>query len=212
MSSMQEQCIALAGVFQATSLVESLAKSGNCDRQSLHTSIASVFVTDPDSTISVYSDINNIALGLKVLIENLENHTSSTSPDSLRYAMNLFHLQKKLQGRPEMLSVIGQRLDKCQLQLEHFEATHDNIIGALADIYSDTLSTFSFRIQVKGNFNQLQQPRNANLIRALLLAGIRSTMLWRQLGGSRLKLLWQKSKLLDCAREHYSQLTPPNKH
>lgn len=208
MSTVYDQTIALAGVFQATALVESLAKTGTSDKRSFQTCIDSIFVTNPESTLSVYKDINNLALGLKVFVEILETHSSSTSPDSLRYAMNLFHLHKKLQKHPDMLSVIGKRLDKCQTQLAHFDPDHDNIIAALADIYSDTLSTFTFRIQVKGSFDHLQQPRNANQIRALLLAGIRSAMLWRQVGGSRFKLLWQKKDLLQCARENYSNLDP----
>lgn len=208
MSSLYDQTIALAGIQQAVSQVESLAKTGTCDRRSFQASMDSIFVTDPETSLSIYKEINNLSIGLKVLIENLENHKSTTSPDSLRYTLNLFHLQKKLQKNRSMLSVIGQRLDKCQIQLSHFDSSHDNVIASLADIYSDTLSTFTFRIQVKGNFTHLQQPRNANQIRALLLAGIRATMLWRQVGGSRWHLLWHKNALLQCARDCYQQLDP----
>lgn len=42
----------------------------------------------------------------------------------------------------------------------------------------------------------LQQPNNAAKIRALLLAGIRSARLWRQLGGHRWQLVFSRSKLL----------------
>ncbi len=212
MSAIQDQAVALAGLFQSVALVESLAKTGSCDKPAFAASVQSVFVTSPEKTIDVYCNINNLSLGFKVLVENLESHSSSSHPDSLRYAMNLFHLHKKLQKNHAMLSVIGQRLDKCQVQLEHFDATHDNIIAALADIYSDTLSTFTFRIQVKGSFTHLQQTRNANQIRALLLAGIRATMLWRQVGGSRLKLLWQKNELLNIARDIYRDIDPQFKH
>ena len=42
----------------------------------------------------------------------------------------------------------------------------------------------------------LQQPNNASKIRALLLAGIRSARLWRQLGGHRWQLVISRRKLL----------------
>jgi len=42
----------------------------------------------------------------------------------------------------------------------------------------------------------LQQSTNAARIRALLLAGIRSARLWRQLGGHRWQLLFSRRKLL----------------
>ncbi|BFM07182.1 high frequency lysogenization protein HflD [Halioxenophilus aromaticivorans] len=212
MNNTKDQALALAGLFQSVALVEALAKTGNCDKPAFDASIQSVFVTAPKTTIDVYHNINNLALGFKVLIENLESHTCASYPDSLRYSLNLFHLHKKLQKNPAMLAVIGQRLQRCQSQLDHFDASHDNIIAALADIYSDTLSTFTFRIQVKGSFTHLQQTRNANQIRAMLLAGVRATMLWRQVGGSRIKLLWQKNDLLQTARALYQDIDPSLKH
>ncbi len=42
----------------------------------------------------------------------------------------------------------------------------------------------------------LQQTDNAAKIRALLLAGIRSARLWRQLGGHRWQLIFSRRKLL----------------
>ena len=42
---------------------------------------------------------------------------------------------------------------------------------------------------VSGEPHHLSDPKNANKIRALLLAGMRSAVLWRQLGGNRLQLL-----------------------
>jgi high frequency lysogenization protein len=42
------------------------------------------------------------------------------------------------------------------------------------------------RIMVNGDPAHLNNPENANRIRALLLAGIRAAMLWRQSGGGRL--------------------------
>ncbi|WP_317928842.1 high frequency lysogenization protein HflD [Halioxenophilus sp. WMMB6] len=206
MSEIYDQTLALAGVFQAVALVEALAKTGTCNKQSFKACISSVFVTDPKDTLAVFGDTSNLALGLKVVIEYLQGHSSKTSPDGLRYALSLLHLQKKLSRNPAMLAVISKRLSQCQQQLDHFDICHENVIANLAGIYSDTLSTYPFRIQVRGGFNQLQQPRIANQIRALLLAGIRSTILWRQVGGSRVKLLWQKKKLQACAEQLYREI------
>ena len=44
----------------------------------------------------------------------------------------------------------------------------------------------------------LQQTDTAAKIRALLLAGIRSARLWRQLGGHRWQLIFSRRKLLDA--------------
>ena len=42
--------------------------------------------------------------------------------------------------------------------------------------------------------------RNADIIRALLLSGIRAAFLWRQLGGRRWSLLLRRKKLLQAAQ------------
>ena len=208
MDSIEDQTLALAGMFQAVALVESLAKTGTCDKAALQCSVGSIFVASPDKTLDVYKEINGLAFGFKVLNEFLQANNSKTSPESIRYVLSLLHLEKKLRKNRSMLQVVARRLEKAEGQLQHFDICHDNVIGNLADIYSDTISTFSFRIQVRGQFNHLQQPRVANSVRALLLAGIRSTMLWRQLGGSRLKLLWQKNTIKACALDYYEQIDP----
>ena len=44
------------------------------------------------------------------------------------------------------------------------------------------------------------------MIRALLLAGIRSAVLWRQLGGRRWRLVTQRQRLLQIAHDLSQQL------
>src|SRR5690606_41275217 len=53
------------------------------------------------------------------------------------------------------------------------------------------------RIQVHGDMRHLQINANAARIRALLLAGIRSARLWRQLGGNRWQMLFARKKMLN---------------
>jgi high frequency lysogenization protein len=80
--------------------------------------------------------------------------------------------------------------------LAHFPVTHSNTIARFADLYLRTLSTLTRRVMVSGSQVHLNNPENANRIRALLLAGIRATILWRQSGGSRLRLLLRRNVLL----------------
>ena len=59
---------------------------------------------------------------------------------------------------------------------------------------------------VHGAQIHLAKPDNANRIRALLLAGIRAARLWRQSGGSRLRLLLRRKLLLQEARRTLASL------
>ena len=75
------------------------------------------------------------------------------------------------------------------------------MMAGIADLYSQTLSKLSPKIMVRGEQSILSQPYIANEIRALLLAGIRSAMLWRQYGGSKFSLLWPWNKLPQTAQQ-----------
>jgi len=59
-------------------------------------------------------------------------------------------------------------------------------------------------VLVKGNSQTLAQPDTAALVRALLLAGTRSAVLWRQCGGSRWRLLFERRALLAAIDAHLS--------
>ncbi|MEX2963602.1 high frequency lysogenization protein HflD [Microbulbifer sp. TYP-18] len=206
MSNWREQALALAGIFQAAVLVERLAKTGSAPQDELETGVYSLFQQNPDRTEDVFNGAAQLLPGLRVSRELLQSRRHPEYTDSLRYALSILYLQRQLQKKPDLLSIIGSRLEKAREQAEHFSPTHENVISNLAGIYSDTLSTFRFRIQVLGDFNFLQQQRIANQIRTMLFAGVRAATLWRQLGGRRLHLLFQRKKLLAATEQLIGQL------
>jgi high frequency lysogenization protein len=87
-----------------------------------------------------------------------------------------------------------------QRQLQHFPVTHPTILARLADIYSAHLSNLKPRITVVGNPLYLQQPAQAQRVRALLLAATRAAVLWHQLGGRRRHLLFRPQREVMIAR------------
>lgn len=213
-----EQMIALAALFQAASLVEQIAHRGMIPQNSYETSIASLFVSNPQLTEDVYGGVHdlpyNLGLGLKQLKELTESRSRNVNPDVMRYVLTLIQLERKLNARPDMLQEIGTRLDQLAEKARYFAAqpqqesateaqafdepsiyTHSNVIAGIAGLYQDTLSTFSLRIQVGGDPRHLQNSDNAARIRALLLAGIRAVILWRQVGGKRWHLFFFRSRV-----------------
>ncbi len=192
----QRQTLALAGVFQAAQLVHDLATRGLVDQHTFASSIGSILITDPETTADIYGgDFFNLRTGATTLRKVLLKD-SSVAPQVLHYAMGILVLNTKLAKNQPMLTAIGQRLDTVKSQAMHFNPTHENVLAALAGLYQDTLSTLSYRIQVKGNPTILQQTGNADKVRSLLLAGIRSAMLWSQSGGKRWKLLFSRKRIL----------------
>lgn len=198
-NDLKGQTVALAAMFQFSACVEQLAKTGHVNQQDFEVSVNSLFSQNPEDTLDVYGGIEKLDTGLTFLIANL-SRSPKRSSDCIRYVMGILHLQKQLSKKSSMLDMIAKRLDKSRLQVDHFSLTHENVIAGLADIYTDTISTFSFRIQVMGEYQFLQQTRIANQIRTLLFAGVRSAVLWRQLGGNRLKAIYQRTAILETAR------------
>lgn len=212
-SASLEQTMALAGIFQAATLVDHIARQGLVSQDALEASIASLFVTNPKATEDVYGGRQqlrfNLSTGLKTLQRSLDKSGNPMTPHITRYALSMIALERKLAKNPKFLTVIGERLEGLEKKAEFFTAsnqdegqadnpsrfTHGAIIAGLDQLYQDTISQFSFRIQVQGDPRQLQNTENAARIRALLLAGIRSAMLWKQVGGHRWHFLFLRARL-----------------
>lgn len=190
-----EQVIALAGLVQSTYLVDQIARTGQYDSASFNPVINSLFVFNPASASEVYGGLPGIQLGLRIVNDLLLGQHTSEYRATIRYAIGLMNLQKTAAGQPEMMSIIRSRLEHAALKAEHFSDNVHQITNSCAAVYQDTLSTLKYRIQVQGSMQQLQNPNNANSIRALLLAGIRAAMLWRQVGGSRWHLFFHRARL-----------------
>lgn len=190
------QTLALAGVFQAAVQVHSLATRGLLDQAPFAISIESILVTNPERTLDIYGgQLEHLQVGARQLKDFMQRDARA-HPAVLRYAMSILVLQHKLMKQPQMLEAIGQRLENMQHQVQHFGSTDPQVIHNLSALYQDTLSHLSFRIQVQGEPEVLKQNINADKVRALLLAGVRSAMLWRQSGGKRWRLLFGRKKIL----------------
>ncbi|SHK43479.1 high frequency lysogenization protein [Marinobacter antarcticus] len=200
--SLHDQTLALAGVFQAANLVQQIANNGHCNDTSLEACLRSLFATNPATTLDVYGgELTDVREGLVTLSTVMSEQSKQQDIEVLRYVLNLIHLESKLNRHSDMLDVIGSRIDQARHTASHFGYIHTNLISNLASIYTDTISTFRQRIQVSGNPSLLQRDENAAKVRALLLAGIRSAVLWRQTGGRRWQLVLSRRKVIQHARE-----------
>ncbi|MBD3669500.1 MAG: high frequency lysogenization protein HflD [Gammaproteobacteria bacterium] len=197
----EERVIALAGVFQAAKLVQEAARHGHADASDSEICYRSLLVENPESVLDVYGGhIDNVRSGLITLHEQL-GMQEKKDVEVTRYVMGMLFLERKLSKSPQMQESLSEGLEQVRRQLEHYSIDHENIIANLAGIYGDTLSTLSFRIMVSGEPSQLANTNNANRIRALLLGGIRSAVLWYQTGGRRWQLLFSRGKIIDTCLE-----------
>lgn len=191
----EERAIALAGMFQACHLVQQVARQGLADPQALAANIHSLFQVDTESVIDAYGELRELAPGLRLAYRQLSG-AEPRDNELTRYLLSLVQLERKLSGHRRRLEKIAQGIASAAARLAHFPQTHSNILASLADIYAENLSTLKPRIMVSGESVYLQNPDNVNRIRALLLSGIRSAMLWRQIGGRRRQLLFGRERVV----------------
>lgn len=211
MDKWQNLVIALAGITQAIDLMDKLARTGYLNSADFEVCVNSLFEQNPASTEAVFGNANNLTRGYEVLIELLQKNKGAPQTALISYCLGVLHLQRRLSRNRAMLDQVGERLNKSRQQVQHFgEVTHENVIAGLASIYSDTISTFPFRIQVAGEAQYLQQSRVANQVRVLLLCAIRAATLWRQLGGSRRHFLLRRAQLTEAAEQLLAQAKRAN--
>ncbi len=199
--SVNERLIALAGMFQAALLVRQVAREGRVEHNTFEASIQSVLRIDSPSTEAVFGGLDGVRDGMNVLAHFFSPVSKQQDLELIRYVLGIAHLERKLRKDAKLLKLLSQGIERAINQAEHFGPTHENVIASLAGTYSETISTLQPRIVVQGEQGHLENNANADKVRALLLALMRATFLWRQKGGARWHLLFGRKKMMRQARE-----------
>jgi high frequency lysogenization protein len=195
-----DSVLALAGIFQAASLVQQVAREGDPEPAAFQASMASVLLLDAAATAQVYGGPAGVRLGLQVLDSELRGGHAARQREVTAYVIGLMHLERRLSRRPDLIETIAAGVREAAAEGRGSSPTAAAVVARLADLYLETLSTIPPRILVRGEPSRLQNPMVASRIRALLLAGLRSAVLWRQNGGGRLRLLLRRRQVLLVAQ------------
>lgn len=198
--------LALAGVFQAASLVNQIANTGKANNANIETSIESLFIFDAENADRIYGTASGVQHGLKTLVRHMKAEIKKEDVQIMGYVVSLLVLERKLNRAPSMMKKLHDQLQTIESQFEFFNLQHTNTFAKLAQLYKDTVSTLGPKIMVSGEYPHLNNENNANKVRALLLAGIRSAVLWRQCGGSRWQLLFGRKKIAHHAEQILTEM------
>lgn len=196
------QALALAGVAQSAWLTNQIAQHGVAAEDRFHCALDSLFVMQPNRTEDVFGGVRSVRLGLEVILEMLEGGDSLVrSPEILRYMLGILQLESQITRRQDMLTAIINGLEDIGRDYPETAQRHEEAcLHRIAGLYQSTISTLSRRIQVKGNYQFLNNDFNAARIRVALLAGVRAALLWRQVGGRRWKLIFRRRQLREDTR------------
>jgi len=120
--------------------------------------------------------------------------------------VGILALERRLSRSDKALQELGQRITQMQRQKHDFQFSDDTIVASMGSTYSDLISPLGQPLKINGKQEFLQQPSNQHLIRALLLAGVRNAVLWRQLGGKRRHFIFNRQRMVRIAQQLLREL------
>ena len=197
---MKERTLALAGILQAAELVRQAAWHGTWSGYAASASLRSLFRMEAESTEQVYGGKTHLRLGLETLLAALQGEKRYT--EALRYSIGLLQIERKFMASGQLQQTVGKRLEEIAesgADLEDYQR-EDLQAHEIAQLYTDTISHLSPRIVVNGKPQHLKLDRTVDWIRTLLFAGLRSAVLWDQLGGGRFELLFGRKRIMKETR------------
>lgn len=200
-----DQTIALAGLAQSIKVVQNIAWKGNTSETDFKALVASLLRVDADSAIEVYGGSFEVNTGLRILKQQLDTTSSRKDPEFVSIAINVITLQRQLESSPHVMDQLSSKIAKLSKHYLNAPFYQDSqlfaqLLQECSSAYEQTVSTLSNRIQIKGEPKYLKAKDNQVSVRAALLCAVRSTFLWRQLGGSRWHFLFKKKMILEAAK------------
>ncbi len=202
----QDRTLALAGVFQAATLAQQLARRGYADEVPMQASVRSILITDAVNTLSVFGGLEGILFGLNAIQEKMASPGKPVDFEVARYVLDLCRLQGKLARDNAMVETISNRIADIQKEFGSQEEISNQAYAALAQLYRETISTMKPKIIVQGEHGHLANPQIVDKVRTCLLAGVRAAYLWGQLGGHRWQLVFGRKTYLAHAKEVVKRL------
>ncbi|MFT6098345.1 MAG: high frequency lysogenization protein [Arenicella sp.] len=199
MNIIEERTIALAGVLQACQQVQSLARTGVADTAVYTSAMQSVLVLDAMSTPAVFGGLGGVRAGLKLIEQGIFNSPEMSDLEVLRYMMSILQLQKQLYTDQQKFSQFGQAIDR----LSSF--SEDDLANAFSEVYQTHISVLRPQIIVQGEQEHLQQNGVPEQVRTMLLAAVRSAVLWQQKGGGKFRLVWERTRMRQAAKSLLAQ-------
>ena len=205
MRQLENQTLALAGIFQAAILIDELATKGSCNSTAFDGSFDSLFTFDTRTTEDVFGDIACLSRGFEGLSDYLGGQGKVSSRNIAYYVLSMMKIAIVVLRDARLSSELHDGLANIKSRSSEFDMPRSNVINKIDGLYQDSISKLEPRIMVRGEQNYLRNDNNAAKIRTLLLAGVRSAVLWKQLGGSKLKLFFARKKYVNAARNLLSR-------
>ena len=197
---MKERTMALAGIFQATELVRQAANHGTWSGYAADTCLDSLLAIEADTVEDIYGDASNLRLGAETLISVLQGDRRHM--ESLGYAVSIMQLENNFRKKTKMQSQIGLELQSITTIDDGLENTRFEICRhkKLPIFTPGPSARFPLASSSTVAHNICRWIERSTGYVHFLFAGLRSAVLWRQMGGGRFSLMFGRKKMLEQAQ------------
>lgn len=190
----RSRVLALAGILQALKLVRQIADTGHADGEGERNALDSVFRIDAASADAVYGNSRSLRGGLLLLRDYFTDRSSDQALPKL--GMSVLQIERRFVADDAVAQQVLDGIRALEGIAERQGSIHPDVISKLGQLYADTVSHLRPKVIVQGNPHYLQQADVVAEIRALLLAALRSAVLWRQMGGTMWDFLLRKRAMM----------------
>lgn len=194
--SIDDRVLALAGIAQALQQVRRIADTGHSEAGVVRTAMDTVMRVDADTPTAVFGGKERLEPGLRLLRDYFRNQGKD---DMLpRLALAVMQLERRFVRESATVAKVTDGIQRATAQARELgDSAHPDVLAAMGSLYADNISQLRPRIMVQGNPQYLAQAGVVSEIRALLLAAVRSAVLWRQVGGSYWEFLLSKRAMAE---------------
>ena len=215
MADIKSETIALAALFQCCTQIQRIATTGYFDERAVASVIRSLIVTDPKTIDDIYQE-SDLVVGFKQILDSFGKGDMSKAADTIvitKMALKLITLAHNVEGNDKVFNRMSDEIDALTraITTDHPDFltfgntqvvnTEENF-HLFGSLYQSIISPNFAKLIIYGEERCLREVSNQEKIRALLLAGIRAVILWRQVVGRRRFLVFRRKAILEYARAH----------
>ena len=210
------ETIALAALFQSAAQIQRVARFGDVQENEIAPLMRALIITNPHKIEDIY-DPKRLSGGLNQLLTSLypKEAAQPKNAELIKIAFSIINLEGNLEKQNMVFNQLDQEVDQLReqvLSLHPDYETSENqvlldyeVIKLYSKIYSNLISPNFPKLIIYGEEVHLRRTEFQEMIRALLLSGIRASLLWHQMGGKRYSLMFRYKDIIERARQIISQ-------
>lgn len=196
---------ALSALLESCYQIHNIARNGIVDEKVIGALLRGVLKVEPQNTECVYP--KSCLIEGYTYFADLSKFEQKTVTDLTRYMFELYKLTDKYKKLTEARESLGALISSIRKNLANEVEKCKYTATTLSNWYKTNIfDNHVHQIPIYGEKEMLTNERNMHFIRALFVAGIRSSILWEQVGGTQFGCLWNKSRIAICAKDTLTKI------